>query len=182
MKIYTKRGDHGRTSLWGGAHVAKNCVRIELLGTVDELNSVIGTALSHGPDEESVARLVRTQRQLFALGAFLARSGAVSEPDQPPLSRWIAELEFEIDGMDAVLPKLTHFILPGGSKSGSAVHLARAVCRRAERAFFAESIEDRELVGVYLNRLGDWLFMLARQINHAAQMPEPIWRGMDDPA
>lgn len=180
MKIYTKRGDQGRTSLLGGAHVAKHCVRIELLGTIDELNSVIGTALSHRPDNESAVQLVRIQKQLFALGALLARPGSVSESDQPPVSAWIVELESEIDRMDAALPPLTHFILPGGSAPGAAVHFARAVCRRAERAFFAESIENRELAGAYLNRLGDWLFVLARRINHAAQMPEPIWRGMDD--
>ena len=175
MKIYTKSGDQGKTSLLGGQRVDKNNRRIELLGTLDELNSVLGLALS-APTSQSAGHLLeRTQRQLFAVGAELARPDLAPSRLFEKATDWTGQLEREIDQHVERLPPLANFILPGGSPAAAAIHLARSVCRRAERIFFAEPVPDGQWVGVYLNRLGDWLFVLARLVNQADHQAEAIW-------
>ncbi len=175
MKIYTKSGDQGQTSLLGGQRVGKNNRRIELLGTLDELNSVLGLALS-APTSRSAGHLLeRTQRQLFTVGAELARLDLAQSRLLEKANDWTGQLEREIDEHVERLPPLANFILPGGSPAAAAIHLARSVCRRAERIFFAEQVPDGQWVGVYLNRLGDWLFVLARLVNQANHQTETIW-------
>jgi cob(I)alamin adenosyltransferase len=174
MKIYTKRGDHGRTSILGGKVLAKSDPRLDLLGTLDELNSALGQAASICGDPELVAGLERTQRQLFEAGAALARpenSGRAAEF----ADRWTAGLEREIDQRSAQLPPLVNFILPGGSPAAAAIHLARSVCRRLERIYFGQASLADAWFGVYLNRLGDWLFVLARAANQATGKADAIW-------
>lgn len=175
MKIYTKTGDQGQTSLLGGARVAKSCRRLELLGTIDELNSNLGVTMSLLQGEPAFDLLERTQRQLFAIGAELARPDLSESSVGDWIADWTSQLESEIDRHDRKLKPLTNFILPGGGYVAASLHLARAVCRRAERVFFAEPMAGGAPVGVYLNRLGDWLFVLARLVNQAEGRSESIW-------
>jgi cob(I)alamin adenosyltransferase len=179
MKIYTKTGDQGQTSLLGGQRVGKDSSRIELIGTLDELNSVVGLALAFGAQPVEAA-LIRTQRQLFALGAELARSEPGASAFCDRLADWTAELEREIDRFTEGLPPLANFILPGGAAAAAAVHLARAVCRRLERVFFSQPFVQGQAIGAYLNRLGDWLFVVARSINQSQGKTETIWNGGHD--
>jgi len=178
MKIYTKTGDNGDTSLFGGGRVSKSSLRIEAYGTVDELNSTIGLARSFGLTEESERLCNTIQNDLFVLGADLAT---------PPESRvkidrinhdYVTRLEHFIDGLEDTLPKLRFFILPGGTQPASALHLARTVCRRAERklveACRQEDISDDCLH--YLNRLSDLLFVMARYENHQSGGTENVWK------
>ncbi len=175
MKIYTKTGDQGRTSLLGGLRVEKSDPRIELLGTLDELNSVLGIAANQSRDEVSARLLERTQRQLFALGGELARHDLGKSNLRERVTAWTAELEQEMDQHTARLPPLANFILPGGSSSAATIHLARSICRRAERVYFGQPIADSQWVGVYVNRLGDWLFVLGRLVNQTDGKTESIW-------
>lgn len=175
MKIYTKGGDFGQTSLLGGERVDKSDRRIELLGALDELSSVLGLAHSLPLPGPAADLVTRTQRQLFALGAELARRDLAQSPLSPRASQWTEQLEQEIDRHEAQLAPLTNFILPGGSSAAAAIHLSRSICRRVERTFFAESISGGQWVGVYLNRLGDWLFVLARWVNQSDGRSETIW-------
>ena len=181
MKIYTRRGDEGDTGLLGGGRVAKNHPRLHAYGTVDELSSFLGAARSQTRVPATAARLVRIQRDLFAIGASLARPVPAKGRKQPlasevPVAR-IAEMEAWMDEADRALPQLRNFILPGGTPGAAALHLARAVCRRAERA--TVSLAAREPVGdgilPYLNRLSDLLFVLARVENHAAGETDQTW-------
>jgi cob(I)alamin adenosyltransferase len=176
MKIYTKTGDHGQTSLLYGQRVQKSDPRIELLGTLDEFNSVLGLAVSLSQNVDDSGKLERTQRQVFELGAELANADSAASKLSEHAKAWIAELEREIDELTERLPALKNFILPGGSQDAAAVHLARSVCRRAERLYFAQPSPAREWIGVYLNRLGDWLFVLARRLNQIAGKSETIWK------
>ena len=177
-RIYTRTGDEGETGLFGGGRVAKSDVRVRAYGEVDELNAVLGWVLARLPASESGVRerLVVVQGDLFALGAHLATpADARSRRHLPPLpaerpasfERWIDEAEEELE-------PLRSFILPGGTEAGAALHLARTVCRRAERAVVAlaagEEVEPGILV--YLNRLSDLLFDFARLVNHRAGEPE----------
>ncbi len=178
-KIYTKTGDDGDTGLFGGGRVSKAHVRVEAYGAVDELNSVIGWALTH-PGDGISEKLQTVQADLFTIGAQLATPAETRgrRPVLPvlPESR-IGELESWIDSLELGLPELTTFILPGGSPAGAALHLARTVCRRAERRVVAlhelESIEASTIT--YLNRLSDLLFVLARHVNQRDGAPEFPW-------
>ncbi len=177
MKIYTKTGDGGETSLYGGQRVSKDVIRVETYGTVDECNAVLGLAIAHTPDAETVGILTRIQGELFEVGADLATPLSRGETVPRMRPEETARLETEIDRFEEELEPLRHFILPGGSLAGSAVHQARAVCRRAERHLVtleaAEEINPE--VGRYLNRLSDHLFVLARLVNHRAGAAETKW-------
>ncbi|MEO6521086.1 MAG: cob(I)yrinic acid a,c-diamide adenosyltransferase [Mucilaginibacter sp.] len=178
MKIYTKTGDKGLTSLIGGTRVAKHHIRIESYGTVDELNSYIGLIR----DQDIVAKhkevLKEVQDRLFTIGASLAADPEKSKMKIPDLhTEDIELLEKEIDRMDTELPPLRHFILPGGSNAVSFCHIARCVCRRAERlsVHLSEDSFVEEKVIIYLNRLSDYLFTLGRKIGNEQQIVENEW-------
>jgi cob(I)alamin adenosyltransferase len=180
MKIYTKTGDRGDTSLFGGQRVPKDALRIEACGSVDELNSVLGIALADGPDEEIRSVLEQIQHKLFGLGADLATPRSTGRRKKirridPRDSLW---LEREIDRLDPVLKPLKNFILPGGSRFAARLHFARTVCRRAERAVVRLSRNEDigEGVTMYLNRLSDLLFVLARYANRSAGISETRWK------
>lgn len=185
MKIYTRRGDEGETSLLGGARVPKDDARVEAYGTLDELNAAVGLALGldEGHLEDDQTRLQRVQDDLFALGARLAagdperaeEKGIV--PDFPP--RRVEDLEAWIDELEATLPALDAFIHPGGVPAGAQLHAARTVCRRAERAVVRLARDRpvlREAVLPYVNRLSDLLFTLARAVNRRAGEAEIRWK------
>ena len=179
MRIYTKTGDAGETGLFGGPRVPKDDVRVEAYGDVDELNAALGAARARGMDPEIDALLAAVQDHLFTVGAELATPpGARAHSVVPPVApAWIAALEESIDRFQAELPPLRNFILPGGSAPGADLHLARAVCRRAERRVVA--LHRREPVAPevlsFLNRLSDFLFVAARVANHRARAPEVAW-------
>jgi cob(I)alamin adenosyltransferase len=177
MKIYTKTGDDGTTSLFGGTRVSKSDPRIDCYGTVDELNSVIGIAVAANPSHELSEPLREIQALLFVLGADLAtpadqsiRIDRITEAD-------VARLESWIDTYDARLPALRHFILPGGTPVAAALHLARTVCRRAERLLVdaRSSNNHSDATLLFLNRLSDLLFVLARYANHSDGIPDTPW-------
>ena len=179
MKIYTRTGDGGDTSLFGGKRVPKDSLRIEAYGTVDELNSVIGVCRSLNAAKEIDSILDEIQHDLFTLGADLA---APKESTRKPVKRIqpsdIQRLERHIDDIDPKLDELKKFILPGGSRSAAMLHVARAVCRRAERLHTQlvrkEKTGDQPLI--YLNRLSDLLFVLARWVNSLSNTPEIKWK------
>ncbi len=177
MKIYTKTGDQGETSLYGGQRVPKNALRVETYGTVDECNAALGLALTFPIDPKASAIIIRIQGELFELGADLATPIVRGEIVPRMQAGETARLEDEIDRMEADLPPLRRFILPGGSQAGAALHLARTICRRAERILV--SLEEHEEVnpeaGRYLNRLSDHLFVLARWVNHRTEATETEW-------
>ncbi|MFT3914675.1 MAG: cob(I)yrinic acid a,c-diamide adenosyltransferase [Anaeromyxobacteraceae bacterium] len=180
MKIYTKTGDRGETALFGGPRVKKFDPRVEAYGEVDELNAALGVVRAGPLDPELEAQLGLVQSELFTLGAELAtpheaKARAVVPPVDPA---WAARLEGAIDAWDRELPPLTSFVLPAGTPAAAALHLARCVCRRAERrvvALAAEAAVDPEVL-VYLNRLSDYLFTAARVANLRAGRPEAPWR------
>ncbi len=178
MKIYTKTGDDGFTSLIGGTRVPKYHLRIESYGTVDELNSYIGLIRSQEIDGKDNLMLKEIQDRLFTIGALLAADQEKPTMKIPDLHLHdVALLEQEIDRIEAILPPLKHFILPGGSNAVSFCHLARCVCRRAERITMelSENSFVDEKVKIYLNRLSDYLFMLARKIGFDQNKAENIW-------
>ena len=174
MKIYTRTGDDGTTGLFAGGRVPKTHRRVEAYGAVDELNSILGIARASGPQPAVTVLLELVQRQLFQLGADLA-----SAEDAPGILRLgveeITRLEAEIDRMTAQLPPLRNFILPGGTLAASQIHLARTVCRRCEREVLRME-EGRQDTAIYLNRLSDFLFTLARFENRLSGMSETEWR------
>ena len=176
MKIYTRRGDGGQTSLFGGTAVRKDDPRIEAYGTVDELNSAIGMARAIGPASPVDEDLEQIQRTLFEVGAHLASPGSDRFP--PPAREQIAALERRIDDLESTLQPLTTFILPGGSPGAAQLHVARTICRRAERLIvpLLEGAEDDTTL-VYMNRLSDFLFVAARAVNAADGTPDVPWRG-----
>jgi cob(I)alamin adenosyltransferase len=178
MKIYTKTGDAGDTGLFGGGRVGKDDARVEAYGQVDELNAVLGLARCEplGDLDQLVQRL---QDQLFTVGAVLAtpadsKAAKVVAPVRP---EWVTAMEQAIDGFDAELPPLTSFILPGGSRAASLLHLARTVCRRAERRVvpLSRSGTVNPEVVVFLNRLSDLLFTMARVANLRAGVADVPW-------
>jgi len=178
MKIYTKTGDKGFTSLIGGTRVPKHHLRIESYGTVDELNSYIGLIRDHDIAEHDKQVLKEIQDRLFTIGSSLASDPEKSRMVIPDLHDADIELlEKEMDAMNEVLPELRHFILPGGSNVISFCHIARCVCRRAERlsVHLAEESKVDERVNIYLNRLSDYLFTLARKIANDNKIPENQW-------
>jgi cob(I)alamin adenosyltransferase len=178
MKIYTKTGDKGQTSLIGGTRVPKHHLRIESYGTVDELNSYIGLIRDQQVSEYQQNLLKEIQDRLFTIGSALASDPEKSKMKIPDLHQEDIELlEKEIDTMTADLPELRHFILPGGSNAVSFCHLARCVCRRAERicVHLSEDSFVDEKVMVYLNRLSDYLFVLSRKLCFDNQIEENKW-------
>ncbi len=179
MKIYTRTGDDGTTSLFSGGRVAKHHLRVESYGTVDEMNSVLGAVRSLKPSARTDQLLERIQNQLFNLGADLATpldapTSYVVRMDDTVVT-W---LEAQIDELTAELPALKHFILPGGSPAAAMIHIARTVCRRAER--LVAQLSEHEPIGdsvlPYLNRLSDFLFTLARWENQQAGISEQAWK------
>ncbi|MFD2287445.1 cob(I)yrinic acid a,c-diamide adenosyltransferase [Pedobacter petrophilus] len=178
MKIYTKTGDKGQTSLIGGTRVPKFHLRIDTYGTVDELNSYIGLIMCQEINEQYQQLLKEIQDRLFTIGASLAADPEKSIMKIPDLKDSdITLLENEIDSMNELLPPLKHFVLPGGNTVVSYCHIARCVCRRAERLTveLAENSFVEERVTVYLNRLSDYLFVLARKLNMDFAAEENIW-------
>jgi len=185
MKVYTKRGDAGETDLFGSGRVTKDDRRVEAYGEVDELNACVGQAIATGVLPELIEPLERIQSALFDIGSFLATPSAdirakngfteVAETD-------VEVLESIIDRYDAELPPLTAFVLPGGSPAAAAFHVARTLCRRAERRVVA--LDREEKIGghalEYLNRLSDFFFTLARLENHRAGVAETEWVGRSD--
>ena len=183
VRIYTRTGDDGSTGLFGGARVRKDDLRVEAYGSVDELNSALGVAASMTDDAKLAAGLREIQSDLLTLGADL--STPMGEPErrgQTTIPRLVDDrvsaLEQMIDHNEADLPPLTQFILPGGTATASALHVARTVCRRAERRCVA--LADAEQINPvcvqYLNRLSDLLFVMARTANHRAGVPDVIWQ------
>ena len=178
MKIYTKTGDTGETSLFGGQRVPKDALRIDAYGTVDELNSLLGAVRSLKPHREMDAILQRLQEDLFVLGADLATPQGKSSSKTPRIEpRHAEELEKIIDSLESHLHPLTRFILPGGAPIGAQLQVARTVCRRAERLVVKLSREERtgSPALVYLNRLSDLLFVLSRYANHLDGAKEIPW-------
>lgn len=178
MKIYTKSGDKGETSLLGGTRVSKADIRLEAYGTVDELNSYIGLVRDLQVSEERKALLKEIQDRLFTIGSTLAADPSKKNIKKPDLHEPdIAVLELEIDTMEEKLTPLRAFILPGGHTSVSFCHIARCVCRRAERNCIRLSMssETDPLVIMYLNRLSDYLFVLARAMAKELQAEEITW-------
>jgi cob(I)alamin adenosyltransferase len=181
IKIYTKTGDAGKTSLIGGTKVAKSHIRIESYGTIDELNSYIGMVSDQLEHAHSRQALKEIQDRLFTIGSSLA-----CDPEKEPLMKIpdlkeddVTFLEREIDKMNEELPPMKHFILPGGHLTVSTAHVARCVCRRAERICVAMQEIDEFvdlLVLKYLNRLSDYLFVLARYIGHLVNAEEIAWK------
>ncbi len=179
MKIYTKTGDGGETGLVDGSRIRKDHARVAAYGDVDELNAGIGVARTHA-DEELSQLLDGVQRDLFAIGAQIAdpRAQVASRKEKAALAAGrIVDLERAIDAREAQMPPLTAFILPGGTPLAASLQVARTVCRRAERSVLALGRTDKvdPLILVYLNRLSDLLFVLARHANHVAGRPEPKW-------
>lgn len=178
MKIYTKTGDGGETGLFGGPRVRKDDPRIEAMGDVDELNACVGLTLCE-PLAEAIERLLITiQNELFDLGAELASPDPESMGTRRVTSVWIRRLESAIDEHEQQLPALTAFILPGGVRAAALLHLARTVCRRAERRVVTlarESAVSSDVV-VYLNRLSDLFFVLAREVNRLASRQDVPWQ------
>ena len=185
MKVYTKTGDSGTTALFGGTRVPKHHIRIESYGTVDELNSHIGLIRDQEMSDLYKNVLIEVQDRLFTIGAILATppEKETLKNGQPRLQNLgiiesdIVFLENEIDTMEEALPPMTHFVLPGGHTTVSYCHIARCVCRRAERlAVHLNDIEHTdELVIKYLNRLSDYLFVLARKLSHDLNADEVQW-------
>lgn len=176
MKIYTKTGDDGTTGTFGGDRISKTSPRIECLGEIDELNAAIGMARSFADNANLDRSLQRIQRELFDLGAEVA-CPAESSYFKPSVSEvHIVRLESEMDSTE--LPPLRDFILPGGTSYAAAIHLARTICRRTERALLAsrESLKLRPETCRYLNRLSDWLFVMARLANNLAGCEDVKWK------
>jgi len=178
MKIYTKTGDKGQTSLIGGTRVAKHHIRIEAYGTVDELNSWVGLIRDQPIDDHSKKILIEIQDRLFTIGSSLASDPEKSKMKIPDLKEEdITLLENEIDKMNESLPEMKNFILPGGHTTVSYCHIARCVCRRAERntIHLAEENFVADLVVKYLNRLSDYIFVLSRKLSHDLKAEEIKW-------
>lgn len=179
MKIYTKTGDQGSTSLFGGKRVSKADLRIDTYGTVDELNSWVGVLRDQSVNQSRKEILVEIQDRLFTIGSILATEPENTKVKIPSLAENDIELlENKMDEMDAILPPMRFFVLPGGHTSVSFGHVARTVCRRAERLVIALSQSEKvdPLVIKYMNRLSDYLFMLCRTMAHELKAEETPWR------
>ena len=183
MKIYTKTGDHGTTSLFGGKRVSKSDLRIDTYGTVDELNAFVGLVRDQDVNHKRKEVLVQVQNTLFIIGSILATEPGNTKVKIPSLREEdVVFLEKEIDAMDAELPAMRFFVLPGGESSVSFCHVARTVCRRAERLTIALNEQEKiePLVIKYLNRLSDYLFVLSRKMTHELGVEEMPWKpGVD---
>ena len=181
MKIYTKTGDDGKTSLFRGGRVSKDHDRIEAYGSVDELNSVIGIVIAETSILQVKEVLTKIQNDLFVIGSDLAtiteNDSSMDKKIMRTSEEMILFLEKQIDYFDEKLKPLTNFILPGGSKSASYLHLARTVCRRAERKVvrLMNSVDISNKIMIYLNRLSDFVFVLSRFENQNANFPDTLW-------
>jgi len=179
MKIYTRTGDDGTTGLIGGSRVKKYDMRLEAYGTIDELNSYIGLIRSLYREELVDVILEKVQEKLFVIGANLASepSNELIRKQLPCKEEDVIQLEKEMDRMVALLPQLNNFILPGGSQANSFCHVARTVCRRAERRIveLADRVEVDSMLIKYINRLSDYLFVLSRKISFDLKSPETLW-------
>lgn len=180
MKIYTKTGDTGETGLFAGARVRKDDSRIEAYGTVDELNAAIGLARCEPLPTDVEQTLERVQSELFSVGAELATPEPQKHGTALISGTHISLLEQAIDHLEAGLPPLRHFILPDGCRGGASLHVARGICRRAERRVVTlanrPDVEVSVSIITYLNRLGDYLFVAARHANHEANIAETKWQ------
>jgi cob(I)alamin adenosyltransferase len=179
MKIYTKTGDQGSTSLFGGKRVSKADLRIDTYGTVDELNSWIGVLRDQSVNQSRKEILVEIQDRLFTIGSILATEPENTKVKIPSLAESdIVLLETNMDEMDAALPPMRFFVLPGGNTSVSFGHVTRTVCRRAERLIISLDKSEKvdPLVIKYLNRLSDYLFMLCRTMAHELHVEETPWK------
>lgn len=179
MKIYTKTGDAGETGLFGGGRVSKDDLRVDAYGEVDELNAALGLARSLTLPEDLDALVGRLQEQLFTVGAVLATPEGTKASTHIPRVQpaWILAMEDAIDRLETELAPMTHFILPGGASGASALHLGRTICRRAERRV-VRLLKHQPVqadVAVYLNRLSDLLFVMARAANHRAGQADVKW-------
>ena len=179
-RIYTKTGDEGLTGLGGGRRVSKDSPRVRAYGTVDELNSAIGVALALGLTDRLASELGRIQNELFDLGSDLCWPSDDERRERIPTVQphHVQQLETLIDDLNETVGPLTNFLLPGGSPGAAQLHLARTVCRRAERETISLAREEAigELILPYLNRLSDALFVMARYENHERGVDEPLWQ------
>ncbi|MBM3161059.1 MAG: cob(I)yrinic acid a,c-diamide adenosyltransferase [Bacteroidetes bacterium] len=178
MKIYTKKGDNGTTGLIGGTRVPKNSLRIDAYGTVDELNSYMGVLRDYPIDEKYKKQLIEIQDRLFTVGASLASDPTKAKMKIPNLTNVdVEQLEIWIDKMDMELQPMKFFVLPGGHLVVSFTHVARCVCRRAERII--TDLKDKEIVAecvlTYMNRLSDYLFVLSRKLSQDFEVQEQPW-------
>jgi cob(I)alamin adenosyltransferase len=179
MKIYTRKGDTGQTSIWGGQRISKDEIRVEAMGAVDECNALVGLAAAYGLPPAVADALIVVQESLFTVNCELMapeETGATAK--LPRLTKEdVTHLETVMDDIDELLPELKNFIHPGGSVAAATLHVARAACRSAERRVTTlrrtEKVSDE--VGAYLNRLADLLFVLARYVNHQAGVPDSRW-------
>lgn len=179
MKIYTKKGDSGNTGILGGTRLPKHHIRIEAYGTVDELNSHIGLLRDHLSQESQVKELIKIQEELFTIGSQLASDPIKNKMELPMIDDGDIEyLERRMDEMDATLPEMKSFVLPGGHPAVSNAHICRCVTRRAERLCVAlkENEPVNELILQYLNRLSDYFFVLSRQLTQDLKAEEIPWR------
>ena len=181
MKIYTKTGDAGQTSLVGGQRVSKCCQRLESYGTVDELNSHIGLLMADVTDAQDTATLLDVQRTLFVFGGYLATDTTTREvrPGNIITHDMVETLEREIDRLQDNVPPLRLFILPGGTRAAAQAHVCRTVCRRTEREILRLAYEGIDIdvnVLSYVNRLSDYLFVLARKLNCDAGVEDIVWK------
>lgn len=181
MKVYTKTGDKGQTSLVGGQRVSKCCERLESYGTIDELNSHIGVLMTYCTDAADHGFLLNIQGNLFVVGGYLATDNSQREIREGNIitAEMVAEVEREIDRLQEMLTPLRLFILPGGCRAAAYAHVCRTACRRAERCILrlAETgalVDDN--VTAYINRLSDYFFVLARKLNKDANMDDTIWK------
>lgn len=183
-KIYTRTGDKGDTHLIGG-RTSKASAQIEAIGTIDELNANLGFARSANGTDRGAALIAQIQSKLFSLGSELARGEKADQVQVRQIATVsdadIEQMEKEIDLLTADLPELRNFILPGGSERGARLHVARAVCRRAERRLVVIKETIRPEILRYVNRLADFLFTLARHENHAAGQAEHLWKAQTQP-
>lgn len=181
MKIYTKTGDRGQTSLVGGERVSKCCDRLESYGTIDELNANIGLLITYCTDETDKTFLLWTQSKLFVVGGYLATNNEQTEvpPSLTVTPEMVTAVETEIDRLTAGLQPLKRFILPGGSRAAAIANVCRTVCRRAERCIIrltesGTSVDEN--VASFINRLSDYLFVLGRKLNLDAKTQDIIWQ------
>ncbi len=184
MKIYTRTGDQGETGLVGGPRVGKDAERVEALGTLDELNAALGVVRAEPLPTDLDHLLGRFQNELFDIGAELATLDPVAHGTRTITSNHVQTLEADIDRLEEELQPLTAFVLPNGTRAGASLHLARAICRRAERRIVSLIHHSPEPISPvllsYLNRLGDLLFVLARVTNARAGRQETPWQGQKD--
>jgi cob(I)alamin adenosyltransferase len=180
MTIYTRTGDSGETGLLGGRRVAKDAPRIETYGTIDELNALLGLARAEPLPRDVDDVLARLQRELFQVGAEVSSPDPAAQHTRSIGPSHVRAIEGDIDRLESALSPLEHFIVPTGTRAAAALHVARAVCRRAERRLVAAiARSDEEIAPVlsaYLNRLSDLLFVLARSVNAQAGQPEVLWQ------